>query len=116
MAEDFDDTFYTDKPLSEAYRLTARRWVDAHAAAQLLEETKSQVLQSWAQELVKNEMITGAEAERRVKASDPWRKHIEAMVEARTRELKLKCNLEYIRMRAAEAASYEASRRAEMRL
>ena len=33
-----------DQPLSEQFRVVAKRWVDLDAAANLLEETKSAVL------------------------------------------------------------------------
>lgn len=111
-----DESVYDNKPLSEVYRLVSKKWVEAHAVAQLLEETKSHTLQAMAQEIVRDELVTGAEAERRVKASDRWREQIEAMVEAKTTELRLRCQLEYIRMKATERQSEEASKRAEMRL
>lgn len=103
-------------PLSEQYRIQAKKFVEADAAAQLLEETKTAMLQTWAQDIVRDEGVSGAEAERRVRATERWRGHIEAMVEARKKALLLKCQLEYIRMRHWEKQSDAATQRAEMKI
>ena len=105
-----------DMPISEQYRIVAKKHVEAAAVAMLLEETKSSVLQTWAQDLVQQEGLTGAEGERRVKASKKWKEHIESIVEARKKELLLRAQIEYIKMRFAEQQSDNANKRAEMRL
>ena len=107
---------YDNQPLSEIYRNTAKKWVDYESAASLLEETKSSVLQTRAQEFISMYNISGAEAERRVKSTPEWREWIEAMCEARKKALLLKCQLEYIRMRFQERMSADATSRAEMKL
>ena len=100
-------------PLSEQYRLIAKQWVDADAAASLMEETKSAALSGW----MKGEGdIPVSRAEMNVKASKHWSEFITAMVEARKKASLLKVQLEFIRMQFSEQQSHEASKRAEMRL
>ncbi len=100
-------------PLSEQYRIVAKSWVDADAAANLLEETKSAVLSRMMLNL--GDMPV-SRAEMQVKASDEWREFVSKMVEAREKASLLKVKMEYIRMRFHEWQSVEASKRAEMRL
>lgn len=101
------------KPISEEYRIVAKQWVDQDNAARLLEETKTAVLSS---SMAKLGDVPVAHAERAVKSSPEWTDFIKGMVEARTAANRLKVQLEYIRMKHAEQQSYEASKRAEMRL
>lgn len=104
-------------PWSEQFRRTAKRWVDAHAAATLLEDTKSAFLSSRIQDLLREEPgIALNRAEASVKASDYWQEWVRDMVEARKKADLLKVQLEYIRMRHAEEQSANATKRAEMRL
>ena len=100
-------------PLSEQFRLVAKKWVDADSAATLLEETKSAVL---AQMMTACGDIPVSRAEMQVKASPEWTAHIEKMVEARRAASLLKVQLEYIRMQSSEHQSQEATKRAEMKL
>ena len=102
-----------DKPLSEQYRIVAKKWVDADGAANMLEETKSAVLSKMMVDL--GDMPV-SKAEMQVKASDAWREHITQMVEARSQASLLKVQMEYIRMRFMEWQSHAATRRAEMKL
>ena len=103
----------SNQPISEEYRVVAKNWVDAEAAASLLEDTKSAVL---AQKMAALGDMPVSKAEMQVKASDDWTDFIEKMVDARKRANLLKVQLEYIRMRSSEWSSFEASKRAEMRL
>lgn len=104
-------------PLSEQYRIVAKQWVDAEAAASLLEDTKSSVLSQRMQSLIRSEPgLAINRAEATVKASDEWKEWIEGMIEARKKANLLKVQLEYLRMRSGEQASYEATKRAEMKL
>ena len=100
-------------PISEQYRLVAKKWVDANAAADLLEDNKSSVLSEM---MIALGDMPVAHAERDVKASKDWQDYIKSKVEARTKANLLKVQLEYLRMRYGEFQSYEASKRAEMRL
>ncbi len=100
-------------PISEQFRVTAKRWVDADGAARMLEETKTSVLSQRKKALGD---IPDSHAEKEVKASDEWREFIGQMVEARTQANRLKVQLEFIRMQHAEQQSMEATARAERRL
>jgi len=102
-----------DKPLSEQYRIVAKKWVDADGAANMLEETKSAVLSKMMVDL--GDMPV-SKAEMQVKASEAWREHITQMVEARSQASLLKVQMEYIRMKFHEWQSHAANRRAEMKL
>lgn len=100
-------------PISEQYRLVAKRWVDAEAAASVLEDTKSAVL---SQKMVSLGDMPVSKAEMQVKASTDWVSHVNSIVDARKNANLLKVQLEYLRMKSGEQSSYEATRRAEMKL
>ena len=100
-------------PLSEQYRIIAKKWVDANSAASILEETKSAVL---ARKMLELGDMPVSKAEMNVKASDDWREFITGMVKAREKAALLKVQLEYIRMKFSEWQSLEATKRAEMKL
>jgi hypothetical protein len=102
-----------DQPLSEQYRIVSKNYVDAKAAAELLEESKSAVLSRM---MAAKGEIPVSKAEMLTKASNEWRDYIETMVEARRKADLLKCQLEFIRMRHAEWQSMEANARAERKL
>jgi hypothetical protein len=104
-------------PLSEQYRLVAKKWVDADAAANMLEETKTAMLaRLMSQQMVVSGDTTVSRAEMQVKASQEWNDFIASMVDARKNAALLKVQLEYIRMQFSEWQSAEATRRAEMKL
>jgi hypothetical protein len=100
-------------PISEQYRLAAETWVQADAAANFLEESKSAVL---AKMMAKLGDIPVSRAEMQTKASDEWTDYITNMVTARERAALLKVEVEFLRMRFSEWQSANANRRAEMRL
>jgi len=100
-------------PLSEQFRLVAKRWVEADSAATLLEESKSAIL---AKLMADQGDMPVSRAEMNVKASEQWQDYIKDMVEAREKASLLKVQLEYIRMKFSEWQSYEATKRAEMKL
>lgn len=100
-------------PLSEQYRLVAKKWVDADSAASILEETKSAFL---AQRMAEQGDMPVSRAEMAVKSSSEWVDYVKGMVEARRKASLLKAQLEYIRMRFSEHQSFEATKRAEMKL
>jgi len=106
-----------ERPISEEYRLVAKRWIDADAAARLREELKTTTLEQQKQKLIETEGdMPDSHAERRVKAGKDWEDYIHGMVDARTDANRLKAQLEYTRMRFAEHQDFNASARAEMRL
>lgn len=103
----------SNQPISEQYRIVAKAWVDADAAANALEESKSAVLSE--RMLALGDMPV-SRAEMEIKGSPGWRQYLSAMVDARSRANKLKVQMEYIRMRFNEWQSENATKRAEMRL
>jgi hypothetical protein len=106
-------TEHANIAISEQYRLVAKKWVDADAAASLLEECKSAFL---AKRMAALGDMPVSRAEMTVKASEEWTDYIEKMVRAREQAALLKAQLEFIRMRHAEWQSENATKRAEMRL
>jgi len=103
----------SDLPLSEQFRIVAKKWVDADAAASILEESKSAFLSKKMADL--GDMPV-SRAELTVKASAEWTDYINEMTTARKNAATLKVQLEYIRMRFSEWQSHEATKRAEMKL
>jgi hypothetical protein len=99
--------------ISEQYRLVAKKWVDADAAANALEESKTAVLSE--RMLALGDMPV-SRAEMEIKGSPEWRGYLNAMVDARKQANLLKVQMEYIRMRHREQEGAEATKRAEMRL
>jgi hypothetical protein len=103
----------SNNPLSEQYRVAAKLWVDLDSAASLLEETKSAVL---SQRMAALGDIAVSRAELAVKATPEWHDYVTKMVKAREAANLAKVKLEWLRMRFSEAQSFEATRRAEMKL
>lgn len=103
----------SNMPISEMYRITAKDWVDADAAASLLEETKTAVL---AQHMKAMGDMPVSKAEMAVKSTADWHQYLTEMVEARKRANFLKVKLEYVRMKFMEWNSENATKRAEMKL
>lgn len=100
-------------PWSEQYRIVAKSWVDADAAASLLEDTKSAFL---SQRMQRHADLAVSKAEAIVKSSPEWSDFIEKMVAARKQANLLKVQLEYLKMKFQEWSSENATKRAEMRL
>lgn len=103
----------SNQPWSEQFRLVAKRWVDAEAAASLLEDTKSAVL---AEKVQGHSDKPVNRAEALVKASPEWKDHVTKIVNARKEANRLKVQMEFIRMKFNEWQSANATKRAEMRL
>lgn len=99
--------------ISEQYRLAAKEWAAAEAAADLLEQSKSAVL---AQHMIALGDLPVSKAEMQVKASPVWHEFIVELCEARARANLLKVKLEFVRMKFSEWQSKEATARAERRL
>lgn len=109
----FRSSMNENLPLSEQYRVIAKLWVSADAAANLLEESKSAFL---AQLMAALGDMPVSRAELQVKSGGEWERYIGEMVEARKEASLLKVQLEFTRMKFSEWQSAEASKRAEMRL
>ena len=102
-----------NEPISEQYRIAALEWVDADAAARLLEETKSAV---FAQKVLAQGDIAVNRAETNVRGSLEWMDYLQKVIDARTNANRLRVRMDYLRMRAMEQQSEEANRRMESRL
>lgn len=102
-----------DRPLSEEFRLVAKAWVDAEAAASLLEDTKSAVLAKKMSELGD---IPVNRAEATVKASEDWYEHLTTINEARKDANLRKVQMEYVRMKFNEWQASDANQRNERRM
>ncbi|MEQ1671296.1 MAG: hypothetical protein ABL893_10595 [Hyphomicrobium sp.] len=99
-----------ERPISEQFRIVARHWVDAEAAAHVLEETKSAV---FSQKCVALGDMPVNRAEQTVKASQDWFDHLEKIVAARREANLKKVQLEYLRMRHREQGDSNISMRSE---
>ena len=110
-------TSLSDQPLSEQFRIVARNWVDAEAAACLMEETKSAVFAEMvARALGEDISLAHNRAETLVKSSPSWKEYVTEMVRLRRDANLAKVKLEYVKMKASEQMSAEATHRAEARL
>lgn len=98
---------------SEQYRLAAKDWVQKDSAASLLEETKSAYL---AQLMTRLGDVPVSHAERSVKSSEEWSEFVTRMVKAREAANLARVRCEYLRMKFGEWNSFEATKRAEMKL
>jgi|SRR5262245_2647735 len=104
-------------PISEQYRVAAEVWGDAEAAADILEQLKSVVLEQKKCVLIaSNPGMSDAAAERLVKASQEWELHVREICDARSTANKLRQELEVIRMRHREWIAGNADARQEQRL
>lgn len=102
-----------NRPLSEIYAEIAEAWVDADAAASLLEDTRSAYL---SQRMLMYGDIAVSKAEASVKATPAWKDYVEKTIAARKRANLLKVQMETIRMRFQEYVSQEANNRTQARL
>ncbi len=105
-------------PYSEQFRIVAKQWVDADAAASLLEELKTTTLEKIKTDIIAKEGggMADNKAERLAKCSDVWSEYIRSMCASRSAANKLKVQMKYLEMRFQESQSAAATARAEMRL
>ena len=108
----------TDEPVSEKFRLVALKWADADAAASMLEETKTVLLQELKTRFIgeSNDKMSEAQAECLAKTSTEYREHVTNMCKARAVANRRKVQLEYLRMRHSEWQSSEANSRIERKM
>jgi len=117
MKAGVSDLSAEEQPISEQYRLHAEVWTDAEAAADLLEQLKSVVLEQKKCALIaENPGMSDAAAERLVKASPDWELHVREICDARGTANKLRQGLEVIRMQHREWIARNADARQEQRL
>lgn len=106
-----------DEPISERFRIVAKKWVEADEAASLMEETRSAVLSEMINNVVSyNINMPFNKAELAAKSSPEYREFVTTMVKLRSGANLLKMKLEYLRMQHSERSSHEATARAERRM
>ena len=106
-----------ERPISEQFRLVAKKWVDAAAAADLLSGMKKSTLAKFKCDYIeKNPGTADNAAERIALASDEWVTYLKSMIEAQKKSRLLWAQMEYLRMRHAEKMSEDATARREMGL
>lgn len=103
----------SNAPLSEQFRLLAKQYVKLDAVARRMEESKTAEL---ARRVKAKGDMPVTSAERDVKSDQDWQDYIDAMLNARTAANELRYEMEAMKMQHAENQSFEASKRAEMRL
>ncbi len=102
-----------NRPLSELFEEIANQWVDAKAAADLLEDCKSAYFSEQMQ-LYPDMAVSRAEI--LVKSSEEWKNYVEKTVAARKRANLYWVKVETLKMRASEWQSQEANQRIQARL
>jgi len=106
-----------NRPISEQYHEAAIQWVDADAAASIMEESKSSVFSERVSNLIsQNINIAINRAEVLVKSSAAWKTYISDMVELRRKANLAKVEMEFLRMKHSENMSQEATHRVESRI
>ncbi len=107
----------SNEPISEQFRIVAKKWVDADTAASFMEETKSAFLADRINDVIGfNLDMAFNKAELAAKASPEYKDFCKQMVEHRGKANLLKVQLEYLRMKFSEWQSAEANARSERRL
>jgi len=106
-----------DRPVSEQFRIIARKWVEADKAASLLEETRTAALSEMIGKVLGADIgMPYNKAELAAKSSPDYKEFITKMVELRSQANLLKVQMKYLEMRHSEQQSEEATARAERRL
>lgn len=106
-----------ERPLSEEFRIVAKQYADADAAASLMEELKGPTLAKMISDLVAEMPGTSeARAERMAKASSDWLEYLKTMCASRATATKLRLQLEWVRMRHREWVGADANKRHEAKL
>ena len=104
-------------PISEQFRVVAKKWVEADQAASLMEETRTAVLSEIIAKTISNDIsMPYNKAEMAAKSSPDYRVFVAKMVDLRRQANLLKVQMEYIRMRFSEEQSAQATARSERRL
>ncbi len=106
-----------EQPISEQFRIVAKQWVDADAAASLMEELKTTTLEKMKTRIVEADgPMADNRAERLAKCHPDWEEYLRQMCKHREVANRLKMQLEYLRIRHREWVGADATARAEMKL
>jgi hypothetical protein len=103
----------SERPISEQFRIIARQFADVDAAANILEGTKRDVLESIKSRIVAGSDMPDNKAERLARCSDEWKEFKASMLENRNKATRLKLQLEFIRMKFSEQLDANANARRE---
>lgn len=95
----------------EKWRIAAETWADAKDAADVLRETKNDVLEE-----IKSTINAGsnAERERLARTSERWKEHRSAMLEAERKERRTKLNMTLADKRYESIRTANANARSEL--
>lgn len=104
-----------NEPLSQQFYECGLKHADLHAAASLLEETKSTVLAQLALSHTA-QGVSVAKSELMAKADPVLEQHIKKMVEARRAANKAKVEMEFLKIKHWESQSQQATERTQARL
>lgn len=105
-----------ERPISEEFRLIARKWADAESAAELLRGTKKDVLEKLKEKIIAEKDMPDNKAERIARCSPEWAEFKQQMFAANQEARLLGLKLEFIRMRHREWISRDANARIERKL
>ena len=108
----------SERDLAEQFRIAAEEWADLDAAAFMLSETKTTVLEELKHKYVreKGEMADN-KCERLVKATVPgWREFLREMTEARRKANMAKATLDYLRVKERQIDRGSWDQRTERRM
>jgi hypothetical protein len=100
-------------PLSDQWAEAAYAHVEAEAAAQLLEDTKSSV---FSQIVLRQGDMPVNRAELLARASVEWRDHVQVIVETRQHANELRVKRDYLKMKFQEWIAADANNRTQARL
>lgn len=105
-----------ERPMSEQFRLVARKFCAANAKARRFEAIKSTELERRKKDLIRERgPMPDAAAEREVKASDDWMQFLEEGVAAMNEAERHKLHMELLEIQRWEINDANASHRAEMK-
>lgn len=113
------DMPHDERSIVEEFRLVAERYVDAQAAADVYEETKTTRLEKMKDDFIKasgDPKMADNRAERSVKASAEWQEFMDNLLAARTNALRLKLNLELVRIKERQIERRSWTERVERKM
>ena len=122
-----------ERPISEKFRIVAKQWAEANAAAKLLEETRQSVFSRLVMNrreerlaAVDAKNVTGkkpwtdagsvATCEHIARASDEYQEHVYEMCKARAKADLLRVQMKYLEMVFSEWQSSDANARRERQM
>ena len=106
-----------EQPISEQFRIVAKQWVDADAAASLMEELKTTTLEKMKQRIIEDEgPMAENKAERQAKCDPEWEAYLRGMCAHRATANRLKVQMKYLEIKHREWIGLDATARAEMKL